>query len=218
MLSRSAARALRPRAHRLSQSHVTKPVTQPSALRVATAATPVRALSLLPRWSPAGEFSSLFRLLDEYTDHVARRIGPDGGVTGRLRTFAPRFDVRETDDAYHLDGELPGIDQKDIKIEFTDPHTLVITGRTERTYDTGEGAGAGAGEGTETKAVEQAQPTDRHRYWVSERSIGEFSRTFTFPGAVDQDNVKASLKNGVLSITVPKVGAPEGKRITIESG
>jgi HSP20 family molecular chaperone IbpA len=178
----------------------------------------------MPRWPPAGEFSSLFRLLDEYTDHLTRRIGPDGGIVSgaRSRAFAPRFDVRETEDAYVLDGELPGIDQKDINIEFTDPHTLVISGRTERSFEkgtppeeSGSEAGAQAGGETETKAVEKV--SDDHRYWVSERSIGEFSRTFTFPAPVDQENVKASLKNGVLSITVPKTAAPTGKRITIES-
>lgn len=80
-------------------------------------------MSLLPRF-PTGEFTSLFRLLDDYNDHLANR---NAGLA--VRSFAPRFDVRETKDAYHLEGELPGIDQKDIDIEFTDPHTLVVKGK-----------------------------------------------------------------------------------------
>ncbi|KAK5275878.1 hypothetical protein LTR16_012041, partial [Cryomyces antarcticus] len=54
------------------------------------------------------------------------------------------------------------------------------------------------------------------RYWVSERSTGEFYRSFQFPTRVDQDGVKASLKNGVLSITVPKARAPTTRKIQIE--
>ncbi|KAL1984315.1 hypothetical protein VTN96DRAFT_9273 [Rasamsonia emersonii] len=222
MLSRSASRTLPRSRQRLSNAGVTKPAATrtPSSLHVATT-SPVRAFSLLPRWPPAGEFSSLFRLLDEYTDHISRRLGPDFYSGGGLRTIAPRFDMRESNDAYYLDGELPGIDQKDITIEFTDPKTLVVRGRTERNYETGE-AGAGAGgeqqQQQQTKAVEKTAEEQQqdHRYWVSERSIGEFSRTFTFPAAVDQDNVKASLKNGILSITVPKTATAQTKRITIE--
>lgn len=213
MLSRSASRTLSRSRQRIANARVTKPAAtqDPSSLHVAIS-SPVRALSLMPRWPPASEFSSFFRLLDDYTDHLTRRLGPDFYSPGGLRTFAPRFDMRESNDAYHLDGELPGIDQKDITIEFTDPKTLVVRGRTEHTYETGE-PGAG-GEQQPTAEKEQQQPD--HRYWVSERSIGEFSRTFTFPATVDQDNVKASLKNGILSITVPKTATSSTKRITIE--
>ncbi|KAJ9349909.1 30 kDa heat shock protein [Paecilomyces variotii] len=152
-------------------------------------------MSLIPRW-PEREFSSLFRLLDDYTDHVASRNTPTG-----VRSFAPRFDVRETKEAYHLDGELPGISQKDVDIEFTDSHTLVIKGKTEREYSS-------------PNADEGDKKAD-HRYWVSERSIGEFHRTFTFPTRVDQDRVKASLKDGVLSIEVPKAAPAAAKKITV---
>jgi HSP20 family molecular chaperone IbpA len=54
------------------------------------------------------------------------------------------------------------------------------------------------------------------RYWVSERHIGSFARTFAFPTRVDEDNVKASLKNGILSVIVPKQAAPASKKISIE--
>ena len=54
------------------------------------------------------------------------------------------------------------------------------------------------------------------RYWVSERSVGEFERRFSFPGRVELENVKASLKNGILSVVVPKVLAQQSRRINIE--
>jgi len=194
-------------------------------------------MSFFPRFANS-EFAPLFRLLDDYDVHRSSR---NGGGFSSVRSWAPKFDVREVKDAYELDGELPGIDQKDISIEFTDPHTLVIRGRTEREYSSGSPSGAiedaaedsestnksqkatvedeDAPASTET-AVEKAQSkevsTPKSKYWVSERSVGEFHRTFSFPTRVEQDAVKASLKNGILSIVVPKAAARTSKRITIE--
>lgn len=152
-----------------------------------------------------------------------------------IQSFTPRFDIKEEKDAYHLDGEMPGIAQKDIEIEFSDERTLTVKGRSERYEEKGERpeqleapaaaqSGEGKSESTEvatqnnetsvTKAKEQGGPT----YWMSERSIGEFKRSFSFPQNVDQEGVKASLKNGVLSIVVPKARKVKaGKKVTIES-
>lgn len=162
-----------------------------------------------------GDFVPLFRLLDDYDTHR----------TGRSRTtpsFSPSFDVRETENSYHLDGELPGIAQKDIDIEFADPQTLVVKGRVEREYHTepkadseGDHQATVEDEDSANKQVEKTtQP--QFRYWAHERSIGEFQRTFNFPSRVDQDVVKASLKNGILSVVVPKATAASAKKITVE--
>lgn len=194
-------------------------------------------MSLFPRFSyhqhPAAsstssDISPLLRLLSDYDF-------PTPSSTSTLRSFAPKFDVREAKEAYYLDGELPGIAQNEIDIEFTDPQTMVVKGRVEREYASGEqpeGAGAekskkarveeeGAEEGQVAKGgekgVTKAEEGGKHNYWVSERSVGEFHRTFTFPSRVDSEGVKAKLKNGILSVTVPKVTVGKGgKRIAIE--
>jgi len=60
-----------------------------------------------------------------------------------------------------------------------------------------------------------AQPpinSDGHRYWVQERMVGEFQRSFSFPHNIDQEAVKASLKNGILSVVVPKRNISDAKR------
>ncbi|KKK14412.1 heat shock protein [Aspergillus rambellii] len=171
-------------------------------------------MSLFRSMPTAGDFSPLFRLLDDYDVHRSSRGQPTA-----VRTFAPRFDVRETEDTYHLDGELPGIAQNDIDIEFTDPQTLVIKGHSEREYH------AEAPPEAEEEEEEEAQGKssevirtsgNKPRFWVSERSVGEFQRTFNFPTRVNQDNVKANLKNGILSVSVPKAAAPSLKKITIQ--
>lgn len=152
----------------------------------------------------SGDFTPLFRLLDDYDIHRTGRRSSQSSV----RSFSPRFDVRETGEAYHLDGELPGIAQKDIDIEFTDPQTLTVKGRTEREYEAET-------EGDETEGKGNA-PKSQHRFWASERVTGEFQRTFSFPTRVDQNAVKASLKNGILSVVVPKATASVAKKITVE--
>jgi HSP20 family molecular chaperone IbpA len=156
-----------------------------------------------------------------------------------LRSFTPKFDVKELKNAYELHGELPGIEQKDIEIEFTDAQTLTVKGHTERSYTSGtppagfvEGPAAQAaiteGEPSHKATVEEegakkdtaveakkAKQEPEEKFWVSERSVGEFSRSFSFPVRVDQDNVRASMKNGILSILVPKAKKHESRKITI---
>ncbi|GAM84695.1 hypothetical protein ANO11243_026940 [Dothideomycetidae sp. 11243] len=225
-------------------------------------------MSFFPRFAP-GDFTPLFRLLDDFASNQVTRGKPAGCSRPSFRSFQPRFDVKEVNDAYELEGELPGIDQKDIEIEFTEPQTLSIRGHSERTRETGTQPQHAAVEGeaeqakitqdgaespnyqqpsveedsdwtmaggnpdaeptttegavtphtvTEKQPEQSEQTEEQHkqRYWVSERSTGEFRRTFNFPVRIDQDNVTASLKNGVLSIHVPKAPAPVSRKINIE--
>ncbi|KAH9837459.1 Small heat shock protein (HSP20) [Teratosphaeria destructans] len=203
-------------------------------------------MSLFPRFID-NEFAPVFRLLDAAQEH-ALSTGRDAGFAQRFRSFQPKFDVKETKETYELHGELPGVEQKNINIEFTDAQTLTIKGRTEHTREEGqrpsgwvEGESKAQGKLTEgehkakqptvedenqansnSKEVaksgeqKQVQAKEQARYWVSERSVGEFARTFSFPTRVDQDKVKASLKDGILSVIVPKAPAPTSKRINIE--
>ncbi|OKL57882.1 heat shock protein [Talaromyces atroroseus] len=184
-------------------------------------------MALFPR---AGDFAPLFRLLDDYDTH---RSGRSHSFQSSMTSFSPRFDVRESKEAYHLDGELPGISQKDIELEFSDPQTLHIKGRVVREYNSNNSDNDGASS-PKPATVEDESPSDsntqvqktsgnhavskqnNHKYWVSERSVGEFHRSFNFPTRVDQDAVKANLKNGILSISVPKAAPPVSRKITIE--
>ncbi|ESZ98887.1 hypothetical protein SBOR_0745 [Sclerotinia borealis F-4128] len=203
-------------------------------------------------------FHPLFRLLDDFDQYSSgRNDGPQHHRRSNvMKTFTPKFDVKEAGEVYELHGELPGIEQKDVEIEFIDDQTLNIRGRTERSYTSGtppagfiedapeSGAITEGGETSEhkdkahqptvededaqtqsgtgantqvTKATDQKKSQESgHKYWVSERSVGEFSRSFSFPGRVNQDEVQASMKNGVLSIIVPKAKKQESRRIAIQ--
>merc|ERR1712107_569815 len=107
-----------------------------------TTYTTRRNMSLFPRFVE-NEFAPMFRLLDSYADHAVNNgranNGPfSSGFGGSLRSFTPKFDIKETDQTYELHGELPGIEQKNIDIEFTDRQTLTIKGRTEHTREEGQ--------------------------------------------------------------------------------
>lgn len=186
----------------------------------------------------------MFRLFDEFDrqtfSNVERQLSS-------VRSFTPKFDVAEHKDSYELHGELPGIDQKDIDISWTDNNTLTIKGRHEHVREEGQRPQnllehnnnaeqnklehqptvedeATPSTNTETQVTKQSgnqqvakgDETHKPKYWVSERSVGEFHRSFAFPARVDQDAVKASLKNGILSIVVPKQQAQQARKINIE--
>jgi len=217
--------------------------------------TTTRKMSFFPRSfinnDPTTSFTPLFRLLDDF-DQYARNTEA-GGRHHRfnMKTFNPKFDVKEVADAYELHGELPGIERQNVEIEFTDSQTITIKGRSEHSYTSGtppagfvEGPAATSAitegdetnshhkghratveeEGSEATTTEVAK-NDEHKeaektesdakFWVSERYVGEFSRSFSFPVRVDQDQVKASMENGILSIVVPKIKKQEGRKITI---
>jgi HSP20 family protein len=177
------------------------------------------------------EWGPLFSLFNNTMSDMQRTLA---NTDSTVQSFTPRFDVKEEKDAYYLEGEMPGIAQKDIEIEFTDERTLTIKGRSERYVEQGEkpkqidapAAEKQDGEATSsTEVATQSNETsvaksEEHggpMYWMSERSVGEYKRSFSFPQRVDQDAVKASVKNGILSIVVPKQHkAKQSKKVTIE--
>jgi HSP20 family protein len=102
------------------------------------------------------------------------------------KTFTPSIDVIETEDAYKITAELPGMDEDDITVTL-DRNYLTLSGE-------------------KTTKVEDK---DEHYHRV-ERSYGSFRRSIVIPEEVDTDNIKAQFKNGLLSINLPK--KPEAQR------
>ncbi|RPB03835.1 HSP20-like chaperone [Choiromyces venosus 120613-1] len=150
------------------------------------------------------QYPDIFRLFDD-TARIPQQLSRRGA-------FSPSFDVHETDQAYVLEGELPGLhDKSNISIEFTDPQTLLVRGRTERLHQ----ESPDDDDSTVAKDTKSEGDEKRPRYWVSERTVGEFQRSFSFPSYVDVDAVKASLAHGILKIVVPKKQSQIAKRIEI---
>ncbi|KAI5866455.1 HSP20-like chaperone [Durotheca rogersii] len=256
------ALANRVRPHRIITKALT-PITTTSLLNKSNFHT-LNTMSMFgPRFYAPAEpnFTGLFRLIDDFDKYALQNNGTPAQQGGRhhgrhIQTFTPKFDLKETDDNYELHGELPGIEKDNVHIEFSDPQTIVVRGRVERTYTSGtpppgllekgadevsgalaeapkepqhdkahqptvedeaeQGAAGKTVAQTKAQGEQQQQPKQPlQKFWVSERSVGEFSRTFQFPSRVEHDQVSASLDNGILSVVVPKAKKYEGRRITI---
>jgi HSP20 family protein len=109
------------------------------------------------------------------------------------RLWAPAVDILETENQLILRADLPDVDMKDIQIEV-EGGTLTVKG--ERKFE---------------KATESA--VGYHRI---ERNYGQFMRCFSVPETVDADQVKASYKNGVLTVTLPKKEAAKPRTVKVE--
>ncbi len=119
---------------------------------------------------------------------------PFVGEAAVRRSWAPAFEIRETEDRIAFEAELPGLSKKDIDISLQDGVLTVSGERKER-------------EVTENETVH-----------CSELRSGKFVRSFSLPSDVDEDKVEAKYSNGLLSITLTKAVAevPETKKITIK--
>jgi HSP20 family protein len=133
-----------------------------------------------------------FRLVDAFFGGDALAPVPTRTAP---RTFSPRFDVRETKDAYVFKADVPGVAEKELDIQLT-ANVLTISG--ERKSENGQAA---AGE----------------RSFAAERVYGKFSRAFSLPEGIDAEHVTADVKDGVLTLVVPKRPEVQPRRITIGS-
>lgn len=127
------------------------------------------------------------RLFDSF--FPTRSSGSDDESTQAV--WAPRVDLAESDDAYHIHVDLPGLNREDLNINYQD-NQLTISGqrREEMTEKDGE-------------------------YVRVERSFGNFYRSFTLPKSVNADDIEATYENGVLNIEVPKAEESKPRQIEI---
>lgn len=140
---------------------------------------------LATRWA----FPDLRRQIDRVFEQV---MEPNGGLTG-FRAF-PALNVWEDNDCVFVEAELPGVAMADIEISVVGGELSIKGTRRQMTGKNGNGN------------------VTHHR---RERAVGEFSRFLTLPDAIDADKVEAFLKNGVLSIKLPKAEAAKPRRIQV---
>ncbi len=110
-------------------------------------------------------------------------------------TLHPRADMREDEDGFEVNVDLPGVDEQCIQLTL-DNNVLTIWG--------------------------QVAPNKRERagsFHIMERAAGAFRRSIPIPAKVDETRASASFRNGLLTVSLPKAepGEPGGKRIPIQS-
>ena len=106
--------------------------------------------------------------------------------------FRPRVDIAANEKEYSITIEVPGINKKDVAIEVND-NTMTIRG--------------------EKRLSNQEQ--SKHLYRM-ERSYGSFQRVLSLPDDADQDHIKATFKNGLLTVTMPRRDLPRSGGTQIE--
>jgi len=114
------------------------------------------------------------------------------GLIGTESVFRPNLDVTETNDAFVINVDLPGVEDDNIEVQVMG-NRLTVSGRRE---------------------AEETREGDR--YVAIERAYGAFTRSFVLPDSADLDHVEAQLRNGVLEIKVPKRGEMKGRKVAIQ--
>jgi len=135
------------------------------------------------------ETRQLTRLFDDAFDRVFGPVPFDNTVASR----SPALDVAESDRAYTVKLEMPGVAKEDVKVSI-EGRQVSVQAQTQR----------------------QEERKDGERVVYRERSVASFARTFTLPAEVDQAEAGAKLEHGVLTLTLPKRGARSAAQITVQ--
>jgi HSP20 family protein len=145
------------------------------------------------RWDPLRD---LF-VLHEQLGHLVGSDAPG---------WTPLVDLYETADAFMLTAELPGIPREQIEIQ-AEEHRIVIRGeRTAGPGGHGGGTHGGMGGGMNVPC---------EQYHRVERGHGRFSRAFALPDLIDVDRVTADLREGLLTVTLPKAQDRGTRRVSV---
>jgi HSP20 family protein len=137
------------------------------------------------RWDPFREFEQLQEEMGRLMQTVSSPGMGNGGA------WMPVADIEETEDAWIVEAELPGIDRKDVNVELRDGD-LLITGEIKE---------------KERKGIVRRRT----------RRTGQFEYRVTLPGQSDPEHIEANLHEGVLTVRVPKAEQAKPHRIEVKA-
>lgn len=144
----------------------------------------------LVKWDPFRELEDVSKRLNRIFGQPPARTDA-GNEMLALADWAPSVDISETEAAYLIKGEIPGVKKDDVKITIQDG-MLTIQG--------------------ERKQEKEEKGKKFHRV---ECSYGSFMRSFRVPDDAEEDKVKAEFKDGMLNITLPKSAKAKPKAINV---
>lgn len=135
--------------------------------------------------------TSMNRWFDSFFENAG--LAPFERMGERWDVYGPRVDIEETDDAFEVTVEVPGLDKDDIDVSISDT-MLTVAGKTS------------------------GQREERRRnVYRMERSYGAFTRTIPLPDEINPDKAEASLEKGLLVLTLPKTEqARKRKKISVK--
>ena len=136
------------------------------------------------RWGPFRELEDLHTRIGHLMESAWPGVAEGGAWT-------PLVDIEETDDAWLVEAELPGVKQEDIDVEVSDSEVAISGELKER----------------ERRGILRRRT----------RRVGQFDYRVTLPGEADADRIDASLNEGVLTVRSPKPERARRRRIEIKS-
>ena len=140
-------------------------------------------------WAPYRDLVNMQKEIGRVFDSLFSDYDTESSFVAQ---WAPRVDVMERKDAFVIKAELPGVDKSNVKITVQDS---VLTIRGEK------------------KQEKEENDLNVHRV---ERSYGTFERSFSLPTTVKSDKIDASFRDGVLTVTMPKVEEAKPKEIEVK--
>jgi HSP20 family protein len=152
------------------------------------AVAPWRPFIELSRWDREME-----RMIEDFFGRRTRPWWPERWFrTQGMELTAPAVDLYEEKDDIVVKAEIPGIEKNNIEVNLTD-HTLTIKGEKKKEEEIKE-----------------------ENYYRAERSYGSFLRTLELPKDVHADKVKATFKNGILEVRLPKTEEAKAKEVKVK--
>jgi len=144
------------------------------------------------RWlDPFRDLTSIQERMNQiFEDALARSRGRDEGL--RTGMWTPAVDIYEKNDAVVVKAEIPGVEKDQISVEVKDG---ILTLRGERKFE---------------------RDVKEESYHRIERSYGTFLRSFSLPVSVNQEKVKATFRDGVLEVELPKKELAKPKQIKVD--
>ncbi len=139
-------------------------------------------------------FEEMERLMDSMLQRFLMPSGAASSDTRQAETISvPRMDVAESDAAYRVEAELPGVKKEDIKVSVREGQVTL-----------------------EAEINQSTQAQEGERLLYSERVTRKFSRSFKLPMETDEDNIEAKFENGVLTLVLPKKQPTPARTIAIQ--
>ena len=143
----------------------------------------------LVRWEPFEGVNRVQSRINDLSDRTCRRTRAQQSAT--TGGWYPPVDILESKDSYLIRAELPGMKKEDLKTEVSEG-TLTLSG--ERKFE---------------------EPANGVQYHRAERVAGKFSRSFYLPQTVKHDGIRATYRDGILEVQVPKAEEAKPRQIAI---